>query len=118
MNKKINVNYKKILLISIPILVAGLSTGCYFIFKNQDQGSGLPIAPEENDIEKDKEVFPIIKQSDFYHLIEFENGKPFIGDKMMAAIIKDVITRLGSVNGDIHFYITENSITEKTIYFK
>jgi hypothetical protein len=25
---------------------------------------------------------------------------------------------LGSVNGDIHFYITENSITEKTIYFK
>ncbi|MGL5204687.1 MAG: MHO_1590 family protein, partial [Metamycoplasmataceae bacterium] len=41
-----------------------------------------------------------------------------IGDNMLAAIIKDIVTRLGSVEGNLAFYIIENSRTEKIIYFK
>ncbi len=117
-NKKININYKKVLMISLPILIVGLSVGCYFIFKNPEQPKTINPIIENPPIEEEKEVFPVIKASDFYHLIEFEDGKPFIGDKMMSAIIKDVITRLGSVDGDINFYIIKNSNLQKTIYFK
>ena len=116
--KKININYKKILMISLPIIIVGVSVSCYFMFKNQSNNKTPILNIESPNTEENKDVFPIIKSSDFYHLIEFENGKPFIGNKMMAAIIKDIVTRLGTVNGDIKFYIKENSGVEKIIYFK
>ena len=115
---RILVNYKKILMVSLPIIIIGISLGCYFTFKNQNNDKKPILIVESPNIDESQAVFPIIKSSDFYHLIEFENGKAFIGNKMMAAIIKDIVTRLGTVNGDIKFYIKENSSVEKMIYFK
>ena len=115
---RILVNYKKILMVSLPIIIIGISLGCYFTFKNQNNDKKPILIVESPNIDESQAVFPIIKSSDFYHLIEFENGKAFIGNKMMAAIIKDIVTRLGTVNGDIKFYIKENSSVEKRIYFK
>ncbi len=66
----------------------------------------------------DKSIFPKIKSSDFYDLIEFKNGIPFIGDIMLAAIIKDIITRLGSPDGELKFYIVKNNPLETTLNFK
>ncbi|MGL6125433.1 MAG: MHO_1590 family protein [Metamycoplasmataceae bacterium] len=112
---------KKILIVSLPILIAGLSIGAYFIFINMNKEeikeNVLIPNPQDPSIDENN-IFPEIDSKDFYNLIEFENGRPFIGDKMMAAIIKDIITRLGSVDGDLSFYIVEDSAIKKTIYFK
>ncbi|MGL5617906.1 MAG: MHO_1590 family protein [Metamycoplasmataceae bacterium] len=115
------INSKKLILIPLPILIVGFSIGSYFIFanmnKNKENDNILIPDIEEPQIDEN-DIFPEIDSKNFYNLIEFENGYPFIGDKMMASIIKDIITRLGSVDGDLAFYIIENSRIKKTIYFK
>ncbi|MGL5204841.1 MAG: MHO_1590 family protein [Metamycoplasmataceae bacterium] len=127
-NKNINmlsklriINSKKLLLITLPILIVGFSIGSYWILtnmnKNKNNNDNLIPDVEEPEIDEN-DIFPEIDSKDFYNLIEFENGLPFIGDNMLAAIIKDIVTRLGSVEGNLTFYIIENSRTEKIIYFK
>ncbi|MGL5643358.1 MAG: MHO_1590 family protein [Metamycoplasmataceae bacterium] len=109
------------MLIPIPILIVGFSVGSYFVFTNMSKDKikdDIVIPDIEEPPINENDIFPEINAKDFYNLIEFENGLPFIGDKMMAAIIKDIVTRLGSVDGNLAFYIIENSQVEKTIYFK
>lgn len=116
-----NMSAKKILLIALPISFIGLIVGSYFIFININKTEIKEdiIVPDILDPPTDEnQIFPEIDSKDFYDLIEFENGLPFIGDKMIASIIKDIITRLGTVEGSLSFYITEISLTEKAIYFK
>ena len=117
--KLLNHHLKRILFIALPIVVTGLTIGGYFMY----QSINKPNTTKPNIIKPitkpvDPIIFPKIKSIDFYHLIEFENGIPFIGEIMMAAIIKDIVTRLGSVDGMLSFYIVKNSSVESTIYFK
>ncbi|MGL5205811.1 MAG: MHO_1590 family protein [Metamycoplasmataceae bacterium] len=85
---------------------------------NNKANDDISIPDVEEPSIDENDIFPEIDSKDFYNLIEFENGLPFIGDKMMAAIIKDIVNRLGSAEGNLAFYIIENSKVEKTIYFK
>ncbi|MDK2819240.1 MAG: hypothetical protein KFW07_00225 [Mycoplasmataceae bacterium] len=125
MNKKIinllKNNFNRILLISIPVITISSIISSYFIYlkyfkKEKSEEKILP--PEKEDEKEDTEIFPEIKSIDFYDLIDFENGSPIIGDRMIAAIIKDIVTRLGTSLGDISFYITEKTNREKLIFFK
>lgn len=127
-NNKINkylslltVNKKKILIIGIPVITLAICAGSYFIYENTKKtniSSSIsppppPIIPDEVDA-----IFPEIKTFDFYDLIEFKNGKPIIGDKMIASIVKSIVSRLGTTNGDISFYIEDISDVNKNIFFK
>ncbi|MGL5732739.1 MAG: MHO_1590 family protein [Metamycoplasmataceae bacterium] len=115
------INSKKIMMISLPILIVGSSIGSYFLFTNinkNNENDDVFIPDVEEPPINENDIFPEIDSKDFYNLIEFENALPFIGDRMLAAIIKDIVTRLGSVDGNLAFYIIENSPIEKIIYFK
>lgn len=110
-------------LISVSMITVSAIISSYFIytkyFKNSKEEE--KILPPENEDEKnnqDFEIFPEIKSVDFYDLIDFENGAPVIGDRMLAAIIKDIVTRLGVSQGDMSFYIIEKTNWEKLIFFK
>lgn len=106
-------NKKKLLLIGTPTLVIVISVGGYIFYENAIKTKTFIKKPTDVVVlPTDKEIiFPDINSIDFYDQIEFKNGEPFIGDKMISSIIKSVITRLGSTDGDVSFYIEEVSDT-------
>lgn len=51
--------------------------------------------------------FPKIYEKDYLNLIEFDNHKPIIGDKIKIKVIQDVVNRVSTSEGKLSFYIEE-----------
>ncbi len=106
-------------MIGIPIFITSFAIISYMVYSNNTIKTNKNKIITPSIIKPDNElIFPDIKTRDFYDQIEFEEGLPFVGSKMMGAIIKSIISRLGSVNGDVTYYIIEKSKVQKNIYFK
>ncbi|QJB71387.1 MHO_1590 family protein [Mycoplasma sp. 1654_15] len=107
MKIKLKLN-KKILFISLGVItslaiIASLTT--FFVIKNKQK---TEIKSDDDTLFSNskleaKDIFPIIYASDYYDLIEIENGHAKIGEKLVAAFVKDIISKITISYGDIKF---------------
>lgn len=69
-------------------------------------------------IENADQFFPKINPSDYYKLVDFENHEPIINDDFRLQLIKDVISRVASSQGEISFNVEEVSPKHNIFHFK
>lgn len=107
MKMKFRLN-KKAIIITLCVftslaIISSLTT--FFVLKNKQN--------TQNSLDDDnlfvnskleaKDIFPTIYASDYYDLIEIENGHAKIGEKLITTFVRDIITKLLVNYGDIKF---------------
>ncbi|BDX52732.1 hypothetical protein JPM7_3390 [Metamycoplasma equirhinis] len=78
-----------------------------------------------------KNIFPDIKSSNYYNMLNFRNGQAWIDEEMIVNIIKDIINRATILDGEIKYaykiiddqtvlisFIWKNSIEKTAITYK
>lgn len=115
--------FPKIMILSI-LFIPSFTISCAFNSNQNDTKQ------EKNEEEKEKEnkeevtindpnmYFPKIYEKDYYSLIEFENHKPIIGEKIKIKVIQDVVNRVSTSDGKLSFYVEEKNKQLVNFHFK
>lgn len=65
---------------------------------------------------KTENIFPELNVLDYYPYVEYVDNKLVLGDKLIAAVISDLIARLNSSKGDLEFAYDKISSTKIIFY--
>lgn len=115
-------NLKKKIMIVVPIVltIGSVSATLAFSISNNVGGnnSSNDDSWTDSDIYDKLEIFPELKQREFYNHIRIEYGKAIINDEMIANIAWHILKASKITNGDLYWNYEHKNEQELTFSFK